>query len=962
MRHRLGCAVVFAVLTGATAFAQGTQTGTMTGEVRSEDNQLLPGATVSVQAASLQGVRTAVTDANGGYILKALPPGVYTLSFSFQGMKTVEKAAELELGRSITVNAMLSLASMQETLTVSTESVALDQSSVGANLRADMIDQLPTGRTLFGIAELAPNLTDRSPGGNLTLAGGFSYDNVFLINGVDVNDNAFGSPHNLFVEDAIDQVQVLTSAISAEYGRFGGGVINAITKRGGNEFSGSFRVDFTNPSWRDETPIEDASQTERTDITNKDYQATLGGPIVKDRLWFFLAGRTSDRTTDSTLLVTKIPYSAETSNDRLEAKLTGTIAPRHTVQGSYTRNVTKESGPALPSYAGDLDVFYDPPRNLPQHLFATNYNGVLSSNLFAEVQYSEKKSTLENNGGSSSDLVDSPIFTLTSEYEPLHYYNAPYFDNRDPEQRNNRQITANLSYFLSTSSLGRHDLKLGYENFVSTRVGGNSQSATGVYIYADYLGGPGTPTRDANGHAQPIFRTGENYLVQSVATRGAKIDITTQSLYINDRWQISRRFSASLGVRFEKVRSEATDDIVGADTTTLVPRLALSYDHKGEGKWRLDATYGEYSGRFIESQFGDNTVVTNPSYAYYGYTGPNGVGRSFAPGFDLRNYTDFQGGRVPTQNVKFDDDLTSPKTREMTFSIGRTLPHSGFVRLTYVDRDTSNFIETFRDTTTGDTQLVLLGQSLGTVDNVVYRNTDVPSREYRAVQFIGAARPTSHWRVDAGWTWQLRNHGDFEGEASATPGTASTFGDFPEVFFPSRHFPAGRLDDYQRHKIRLFSIYDLRLGRAGKASVGLLYRYNSGGVSSVTATNQAFSARQTAGRALYSSPPARSSNTIFFGPRGAEEFDGEHNIDASINYDIPVVKSVRPYFKLDVRNIFNGQAQMFGNTAVTADPTSALDEFGLRTGYIPTTNFRRASANGSYQIPRELRVSLGLRF
>jgi outer membrane receptor protein involved in Fe transport len=122
----------------------------------------------------------------------------------------------------------------------------------GANYKAAEIDALPTPRTLSGIAELAPGLTDNTPNaGQVTIAGGFAYDNVFLVDGVDVNDNLFGDPDNLFIEDAIEETQVLTSGISAEYGRFTGGVVNAITKKGGDIFSGSFRVNLTNPAWTD---------------------------------------------------------------------------------------------------------------------------------------------------------------------------------------------------------------------------------------------------------------------------------------------------------------------------------------------------------------------------------------------------------------------------------------------------------------------------------------------------------------------------------------------------------------------------------------------------------------------------------------------------------------------------------------------------------------------------------------
>ncbi len=124
----------------------------------------------------------------------------------------------------------------------------------------------------------------------MTISGAFAYDNVFLVDGVDINDNLFGSPDDLFIEDAIEQTQVITSGVSAEYGRFSGGVINAITKSGGNIFSGSFRTDLTNPAWRDENPFEEENDTTRPDDLGKVFQATFGGPILRDRLWFFAAG------------------------------------------------------------------------------------------------------------------------------------------------------------------------------------------------------------------------------------------------------------------------------------------------------------------------------------------------------------------------------------------------------------------------------------------------------------------------------------------------------------------------------------------------------------------------------------------------------------------------------------------------------------------------------------------------
>ena len=189
--------------------------------------------------------------------------------------------------------------------------------TVGANIRKEEIDALATPRTIQGIATLAPNVTERSPNaGQVVINGAFAWDNVFMVNGVDVNDNLFAQPQNLFIEDAIEETTVLTSGISAEYGRFSGGVVNAVTKSGGNTFSGSYRVNLLNPSWTVETPFETSatnpgtgaakSVTEYPDKLQGIHEATFGGPIVRDRLWFFGAGRYQKTDTPITLPETGI--------------------------------------------------------------------------------------------------------------------------------------------------------------------------------------------------------------------------------------------------------------------------------------------------------------------------------------------------------------------------------------------------------------------------------------------------------------------------------------------------------------------------------------------------------------------------------------------------------------------------------------------------------------------------------
>ena len=192
--RNLGLALALAAVAGS-AWAQGSQTGTLTGRVDSTDGQPLPGVTVSVSAPSLQGERTVVTTANGDYIFKGLPTGRYKVSFTLSGFSTGERTTTVEIAQSSTVNATLSVASVQETVVVTADAPsALETTQTGATLSARDVDTLATGRVLEQIADLAPGLTDNTPNaGQVTIAGGFAYDNVFMIDGVDITDSTFGS-------------------------------------------------------------------------------------------------------------------------------------------------------------------------------------------------------------------------------------------------------------------------------------------------------------------------------------------------------------------------------------------------------------------------------------------------------------------------------------------------------------------------------------------------------------------------------------------------------------------------------------------------------------------------------------------------------------------------------------------------------------------------------------------------
>jgi len=967
MRRSISIFTAAIVVSGvASVFAQGQQYGTLGGRVVSADHVPLPGVTVTVSSDALQGTRSAATDVNGVYSLPGLAPGRYVVRFEIDKMSSVERRAVVTLGTLAVLDQQLSLAPVKESIDVRATRPPAVTSRGTAGLQMTEIARLPVGRTPFLMTELTPGVTDNTPtASQVTISGAFAYDNLFLMNGVDINDNVLGTANNLFIEDAIQDVQVLSSGISAEYGRFSGGIVNVITRSGGNALSGAFRLNLTNPAWSVETPVEKSAGVSRASKYSPTFEATAGGPIRRDRVWFFGGARVERTTTESVFAQTRIPFTSSNDNTRYEGKLTGTVAPGHTLQASVIDNDTDLRQPSL---GASIDPATMTTPSTPNRMVGAAWHGVLGPRTFAEAQFSQKAWRLENAGGTSAAIVDSPFLTRGVSGVPANLqYNGPYFDSTDPEERNNRQFTASVSQMLSSRGLGTHELKSGFEYFTSTRVGGNSQSLSGYVFQADYkTGAEGRPELDGHGRLIPRFVPGTSRLQTWMPLRGSSIEVTTASAYVNDHWTAGPRLTLDLGARYERVRSVATGDISGAHGDTLVPRLGAAYDVTADGRTVAQATYAHYAGKYNDVQFSRNSNVGNADRITGSYVGPAGEGRDFAAGFDPANYQTI-AGTFPTANVSFDDDLESPLTREFTVAVAREIGKRAWGRASYVKRHATHFVEDFITMSEGQTVVIRNGVNFGTFDNAVYRNTDVPKRDYQALQFESAYHPSSALAVSGHWTVQLQNDGTFEGESSSGPAQPSLIADYPEIYVADRSFPDGRLDDFQRNKVRLWASYRVELGRFGSVDLAPLYRYNSGRTYSLVASGVALSAQQIARNPGYARLP--TSQSIFFGERGSQSFEGYHLVDLAATYSVPVWQSLRPWIKVEALNAFNNQKLVSWNTSVTADTAGPKDENGLPINYIKSAAFGTASGPASYPRPRPgsdggrtLLVAGGVRF
>ena len=252
---------------------------------------------------------------------------------------------------------------------------------IATNFSQDLIRELPTSRDLNSILLMAPGVHPTGPAGAFSFGGSVTFENLFLLNGVSINENIRGQAFDTAIEDAIQETTVANGGVSAEFGRFSGGVVNIITKSGGNQFSGSFRNSLNNDKWRTLTPFE----TERlattpgaaVDKVVPTYEYTLGGPIMRDRLWFFTSGRLRDESQGRTLIATNVPYEFTRRAAPLRGQGHVLADPEHRFQVNYNRHDRSQV-----NYSFNQNLTMDlrslGTRKLPERLYAASYSGTIT--------------------------------------------------------------------------------------------------------------------------------------------------------------------------------------------------------------------------------------------------------------------------------------------------------------------------------------------------------------------------------------------------------------------------------------------------------------------------------------------------------------------------------------------------------------------------------------------------------
>ncbi len=977
MRHRIVVALAVAFLWALPAEAQ-NPTGTLSGRVTSPEGAL-PGVTVSITSPSLQLARSTTTSGNGDYILPLLPPGDYIVTFTLDGFSTLEQAVKISAGQDTGLDAEMSTATVSEEILVtgSLENISVTPQAA-VTYEKEFVEELPILRDIRNMALLSPAATDTGPRGantrnsNIVVSGNMSFENLFLVNGVVINENLRGQPLELFIEDAIEETTITTSGISAEFGRFAGGVINTITKSGGNEFHGSLRVNGENQDWESPTPLT----TLQSDEINESYEATLGGYVLRDRLWFFTAGRDFERTrTRQTIAPTLIPFTDVDSQTRLEGKLTLAINAGHRLLGSYIDIDESDGGDVF----GDvLDLGSVNSRKLPQELWSANYTGILTENLFLEAQYSERKFQFVGSGSKFTDLIRGTLLVGDLTRGNPRWHSATFCGVCLPEERSNENSLLKASYFLSTERLGAHELVAGYDTFNDIRAADNHQSGSDFRILN---ANPIVQGTGASAIVYPRFTPGVTVIQWNpIATSTRGSDFKTDSLFLNDAWRVNDRLTLNLGVRYDENdgSNQAGQKVV--EDSKISPRIAASWDLRGDGEWIASAGFGRYVAAVANNQADASSAAGNPATITWFYRGPaiNTAGGTLLTNeqaleqlfawFESVGFTDnrvpgtFRSGSVPGFQTQVGSDLKSPHTDEIILGVVKRLGAGGLARVDLVRRESSDFYMDRRDTTTGKAIT-----PFGVLDRSVIENDDdLLERRYDGVHTQFRYRFREGLELGGTYTWShLR--GNVDGETSAGGPARSALGQYPEYKAFPQHNPEGDLAADQRHRARIWAAWSAFDGERHDLNLSLLQNYWSG------TPYGAFGNIDT--RPFVTNPgyaPAPPSVVYYFTARDAFRTDDITRTDIAVNYAFHVGRGVEVFLQPEVLNILDEDGVELVDQRIftaTNDPTRTLAPFNPFTGtpqegvnWAKQPRFGQPRTEFDYQQPRTFRLSVGVRF
>jgi hypothetical protein len=705
----------------SSAWGQSKTTSAITGMVRS--NGPVVGAAVTIESPQLiGGAKSQVSDAKGGFRFPEIAPGMYTITVVMPGYKTLKRTdVRLPIGMTLDLHLDLTPFAGEETVTVTGEPPIIDITSPETKdiLSNEVLQNLPA-------TQFQPDTLNLAPGINQTVAWGGASDTgvAWQIDGVDTSDPEAGSAWSFVNYNIIDQVELAGLGAPAEYGGFTGVVFNSTTKSGSNQVHGLADAYFQNYALTfDNNAPAGANPTVQKYINTT---VNVGGPFVKDKLWWYISGQYYNNVTNN---------GGPDINEK-SPRVFGKLSWQANANNLFDVWLEWDKYDVI-GRGGDLITPLEATvtETAPEYVWNFAWKSVISKNLIFDLTFQGYTGGYDLNPASGYGVPG--IYDATAgEYQQ----NSTYYYLAD---RDRNQLNASISQHIADWG-GTHDFKYGME---LERSGLRSQYGypTGSWFYNGYGYNPAPPNTY---EAYSIEYSGGAYDIQATNTR--------ETIYAQDDWQITPEFTLNPGIRIDFIQGKVPTLGKVYDYTAIAPRLGFAWNVTGDNANLIKFHVGRY--------------FAGAHATYYYWVDPGAFQDSqiithWASGND-------DAGPVRTKRYAIDPNLKQPYMDQLVLGYDRALPLGMVFSVTGVYRKWKNFVETVAlnpqyTNVTGEVGVldsagdyVSTGQTVTMVDwnnaatdTLYVTNPSGLQREYKGAMFTLTRNFRTNWQATASYTY-----------------------------------------------------------------------------------------------------------------------------------------------------------------------------------------------------------------